>query len=191
MPAPLLILPFLVDAPCANMATDLWMLRSFPQQESPRFRHYGWDRTCHTFGYGQDFDWVSQQTGESCESLCRRPTGGGLVDHRDDWTYALVIPAIHPAANSQIRASYEALHCELAKSMSLLGVETKAVASAYHKLVEELLGELQVLTKVPASAIESIAGERVAEGVVRARMENVTISPGFDGEYGHVRIWPD
>ena len=71
------------------------------------------------------------------------------------------------------------------------GVETKAVASTYHKLVEELLGELQVLTKVPASAIKSIAGERVAEGVVRARMENVTISPGFDGEYGHVRLWPD
>jgi PHP family Zn ribbon phosphoesterase len=71
------------------------------------------------------------------------------------------------------------------------GVETKAVTGAYHKLVEELLGELQVLTNSPASAIESIAGERVAEGVVRARMGNVTISPGFDGEYGRVSIWPD
>jgi PHP family Zn ribbon phosphoesterase len=71
------------------------------------------------------------------------------------------------------------------------GVETKAVAGVYHKLVDELLGELPVLTNVPASAIESIAGERVAEGVVRARGGNVTISPGFDGEYGRVSIWPD
>jgi len=133
MSPPLLTLPFLEDAPCANMATDLWMLRSFPQRESPRFRHYGWDRPCHTFGYGQDFDWVSQHTGQSCESLCRRPTGGGLVDHRDDWTYALVIPSTHPAASSQIRASYEALHCALAESMSLLGAETKAVAPPLRK----------------------------------------------------------
>ena len=71
------------------------------------------------------------------------------------------------------------------------GLETKTVATAYHKLVSELDGELRTLTDAPASVIESLAGERVAEGVIRARSGNVTVSPGFDGEYGRVSIWPD
>ena len=122
MSAPLLVLPLREEAPAANMATDLCMLRAFPRPECPRFRHYAWNRPCHTFGYGQDFKWVAEQTGESLDALCRRPTGGGVVDHRDDWTYALVIPATHPAAGHQIRSSYEALHRALAEAMALLVV---------------------------------------------------------------------
>ncbi len=127
MSTPLLVLPLREEAPAANMATDLCMLRAFPRPECPRFRHYAWNRPCHTFGYGQDFKWVAEQTGESLDALCRRPTGGGVVDHRDDWTYALVIPATHPAAGHQIRSSYEALHRALAEAMALLGVATTAV----------------------------------------------------------------
>jgi PHP family Zn ribbon phosphoesterase len=70
------------------------------------------------------------------------------------------------------------------------GLNTKTVTTAYHKLVHELDGELRVLTESSPSATESIEGERVAEGVVRARTGNVSISPGFDGEYGRVSIWP-
>lgn len=78
-------------------------------------------------------DWVVEQTGASMESLCRRPTGGGVVDHREDWTYALVIPAEHPAAGSQIRASYEALHLALGKAMNLLGAPTKGIPPPLNK----------------------------------------------------------
>lgn len=127
MAAPLLVLPFREENPVANMATDLWMLRAFPRPECPRLRHYAWDCPCHTFGYGQSIDWVVEQTGAPMESLCRRPTGGGVVDHREDWTYSLVIPAEHPAAGSQIRDSYEALHFALGKAMDSLGVETKGI----------------------------------------------------------------
>ena len=38
-------------------------------------------------------------------------------------------------------------------------------------------------------AIEAAAGERVAEGVMRARTGQVTIDPGYDGVYGKVRLW--
>ncbi|MFP6901272.1 MAG: hypothetical protein VCA36_10035 [Opitutales bacterium] len=123
----MLVLPPREDGPPTNMAIDLWMLRAFPRPECPRFRHYTWNRPCHTFGYGQDFAWVSEQTGATPESLCRRPTGGGVVDHRDDWTYALVIPASHPAAGSEVRASYQALHGALGKALVSLDVQTNMV----------------------------------------------------------------
>jgi len=127
MAAPLLVLPLRKEAPVANMATDLWMLRAFPRPECPRFRHYAWKRPCHTFGYGQNLEWVAEQTGGSWDALCRRPTGGGVVDHRADWTYAFVIPTGHPAAGRQIRSSYEALHRALGETLALLGAATAMV----------------------------------------------------------------
>ena len=71
------------------------------------------------------------------------------------------------------------------------GPETRAVAGTYDKLVREIGSELRTLTEAPSAEIESAADERIAEGVARARAGNVTISPGFDGEYGRVSIWPD
>ena len=126
----LLVLPPRENTPSANMAIDMWMLRAFRLSQCPRFRHYSWDRPCHTFGYGQDFAWVSEQTGESAQALCRRPTGGGVVDHRDDWTYALVIPKSHPAAGTEIRATYQALHQALGEALHILGFQTEMVNPA-------------------------------------------------------------
>ncbi len=130
MSPPLLTLPFVKDQPFGNMATDLCLLRAFGRPECPRLRHYGWAMPCHTFGFGQNIDWVARQTGEPLHSLCRRPTGGGVVDHRQDWTYALVIPSTHPFANRQMRDTYEALHKALAEALSDLGVETNSTCSA-------------------------------------------------------------
>jgi lipoate-protein ligase A len=53
-----------------------------------------------------------------------------VVDHLDDWTYALVIPASHPAAGSEIRATYQALHEALGEALASLGVQTKMIPSS-------------------------------------------------------------
>ena len=66
---------------------------------------------------------------------------------------------------------------------------TKAVRAVYRSLVERVGPELDVLTSAGASAIEAVAGERVAEGVMRARLGRVSVMPGFDGEYGRLRLW--
>ena len=70
-----------------------------------------------------------------------------------------------------------------------VGRRTKRVNAVYQRLCDELGGELQVLSSVDEADICAVAGERVAEAVIRARRGMVAIEPGFDGQYGVVRVW--
>ena len=72
-----------------------------------------------------------------------------------------------------------------------VGRKSKRVASVHQKLCHELGGELNVLSAAEQGDIQAAAGERVAEAVLRARTGRVLVEPGFDGQYGTVRVWPE
>ena len=117
---PLDLLPPRSDSAAANMAADFLLLQHYPNPTHARWRHYHWHRPAITFGYGQKIADVLTQIGpEAAElELCRRPTGGGIVDHRDDWTYALVIPAKHPLGAAPAGESYTAVHQALSDTLN-------------------------------------------------------------------------
>ena len=69
------------------------------------------------------------------------------------------------------------------------GPGTKGVQRDYRRTVEELGGEVYTLIHAGAAELELVAGERVAEGVLRARSGKVQVEPGFDGQYGKVKVW--
>ncbi|MDB6127143.1 MAG: biotin/lipoate protein ligase, partial [Verrucomicrobia bacterium] len=96
-----------------------------------RFRHYGWHRPAFTFGYSQKIGFVraSLPPGERLD-VCRRPTGGGIVDHRDDWTYSLVIPRGHPLEDLRATQSYREVHECLATALRAQGVPAVTQQSA-------------------------------------------------------------
>lgn len=105
------------------MATDFLMLQRYQPVEAVRFRHYEWARPAYSFGMSQRFAYIqSEVQDESCE-LCRRPTGGGLVSHLEDWTYALVIPATHPASRGDPLESYRNVHAAIAAAITRQGNE--------------------------------------------------------------------
>ena len=115
------------------MAVDFMMLQRYPHAQVSRFRHYGWRSPAFTFGYSQKIAFVraSLPAGETFE-LCRRPTGGGLVDHRDDWTFSLVIPRGHALEEVRATQSYREIHERLAEALRRQGVAavTKKIAAS-------------------------------------------------------------
>lgn len=105
------------------MALDFLLLQRYPAANAPRFRHYHWRKASFTFGYSQKIEFVRSTLppGESFD-LCRRPTGGGIVDHRDDWTYTLVIPRGHALEDLRATQSYREVHECLTQALQRQGI---------------------------------------------------------------------
>lgn len=124
------LLPHRTAGAAENMAADFLLLQRYPEPAHARFRHYDWRGPAFTFGYGQKIAYVREQITHLLSSgvervfpdalsvdLTRRPTGGGVVDHRDDWTFALVIPRGHALYDARAIESYRQIHADLVAAL--------------------------------------------------------------------------
>jgi lipoate-protein ligase A len=87
----------------------------FEAATGPVLRVFCWDAPAVTFGFGQSVSAVRAQWGD--RPLTRRWTGGGVVEHGADWTFALVVPAAEPFARIRPSESYCLLHRALAAAL--------------------------------------------------------------------------
>jgi len=118
------LLPDRCGSAAENMATDFLLLQRYPSAHTAvRLRHYTWQIPSITFGFSQKYALVRDQLAalnptEERLDLTRRATGGGLVDHRNDWTYALVIPRGHGLETHPASQSYRLVHEALAAALT-------------------------------------------------------------------------
>ncbi len=115
---------------------------------------------------------------------CGKPVTRGVM-HRVE------ILADQPAGHRAQRAlPYRSLVplVELIAEVRGAGVKTKGVTEAYNQLLASLGNEFEILMNVPIAAIEENGGMLLALAIQRMREGNVTITPGYDGEYGTVRL---
>ncbi|RYD32635.1 MAG: hypothetical protein EOP87_12460 [Verrucomicrobiaceae bacterium] len=96
-----------------NMAVDEWLLES---TVDPVLRVYGWSGAWGSLGC---FCCLNQAI-ENLPNvgLVRRSTGGGIVDHQNDWTYSLVIPETSELARIRAMDSYRLIHERLSLVLS-------------------------------------------------------------------------
>jgi uncharacterized protein (TIGR00375 family) len=78
----------------------------------------------------------------------------------------------------------------IAEALSV-GRDTAVVRNEYLKLCRHFGSEFEVLINASFDALKEATREKVAQGVLRARQGEVTINPGYDGEFGKVRIFPE
>jgi len=110
-------------APASNMAFDEALLLQAAAVGVPVFRWYGWASPAATFGYFQKYAEI--ETWTRIRPLLRRPTGGGLVPHLADWTYAFAVPPGHPWYALRAPESYERMHRWLERAFQECGVPTE------------------------------------------------------------------
>lgn len=70
-----------------------------------------------------------------------------------------------------------------------LGSKTKTVKAEYDNLIKAFKSELHILMNVPAHELSGVAKPEVVEGIERVRAGKLSIEPGFDGEFGKIKIF--
>jgi PHP family Zn ribbon phosphoesterase len=58
-------------------------------------------------------------------------------------------------------------------------------------LIRNFGNEMKILTEVPIEKLSIIVLPKILEGIKRVREGNLMIEPGFDGQYGTVKIFFD
>lgn len=126
------------------MAVDEWLLDT---AERPVLRVYRWAGDWASLGY---FGKIGEARGLfPGVALVRRWTGGGMVDHRADWTYTVVAPQGEPLAGWRGAESYRQLHAALAATLNAEGTmarlsegegETGAALCFENPVSHDLLG---------------------------------------------------
>ncbi len=78
---------------------------------------------------------------------------------------------------------------ELLAELYECGAATKKVRRSYFRLLHALGPELDILRTRPLAEIEAADSPLLAEAIRRVRAGQVIRKPGFDGEYGEIRVF--
>lgn len=108
-----------------NMAVDQLLMERVGGL--PLLRVYQWSEPTVSFGYFLPLtDAMGAFPGGEL-TYVRRWTGGGVVDHRVDVTYTLVVPRNHCLATSHGKESYGVIHSALAEALQGLGRDVRLI----------------------------------------------------------------
>lgn len=105
------------------MALDEALLEASNALGKPVVRLYQWTGAPATFGYFQNYADVQHMT--PLRPLIRRPTGGGVVPHKEDWTYSLMFPVAHAWYELRAAESYKRAHEWIRSAFTRLGLDTE------------------------------------------------------------------
>ena len=71
------------------------------------------------------------------------------------------------------------------------GPTSKKVKAKYKELIKKFGNELKILLEIQPKQLEEINEKKIAEALRRLRLGNIEIQPGYDGEYGVVKIFKE
>ena len=109
------------------MAIDEWLLETIV---CPVLRVYRWKGDWGSIGY---FGGIAEARDLVPDlAMVRRWTGGGIVDHRGDWTYTLVVPKNDPVAKLRGGESYLQIHEILMETINSESNRLKIVNNSQH-----------------------------------------------------------
>lgn len=69
------------------------------------------------------------------------------------------------------------------------GVASAKIQREYKRLTSIAGSEFRLLLDMPEAELRTIAGDKTAEAVIKVRNGDLKILPGYDGEYGKVKIF--
>jgi len=139
-----------------NMAIDQILLEQI--SDTPLLRFYDWKTPTISFGYFESLSLAKSCFSGADLNYIRRLTGGGIVDHRADLTYTLIIPSNHSWASLRGSENYRIIHQIVADAMESTGVSCKLIECTHSHLADN---KVCFINPVQHDII-NLAGEKLA-----------------------------
>lgn len=102
-----------------QMEQDAELIESLVLLKKPLVRFYSWRQKTITYGYFIDpnrvIDCASAE--RAGYEVARRPTGGGLLFHDNDFSFTVALGCCHPAYSSQVLENYRLINGALIASV--------------------------------------------------------------------------
>jgi len=172
----LIILPNAFGDAATNMALDATLLYTLPKGIAA-LRHYGWTEPAITFGYTQRISEINATFSEELRR-CRRLTGGGIVDHRNDWTYALALQIDLPPAHRPATELYATIHRCIQSALESQSIQSQLAPCprACGKLPgKELTGPEQCFVQATANDVIHLDGTKIAGAAMKRCREGLLL----------------
>ena len=155
----------------------LFTIEFFPEEGK---YHYDGHRLCGV-------SWAPEETKKHSGicSVCGRKVTVGVMNRMNALADR---PLGYTDARRTPYKSIVPLH-EVVREALGCGKTSKKIPETYANLIKEFGSEFGILLDVP---VADIAADfpRIAEAVDRVRSGDITIVPGYDGEFGHVSVFP-
>ncbi len=77
----------------------------------------------------------------------------------------------------------------IAESFGIKSRNSQKVQSEYKKIIQNLGPEINVIKDVDLNKLKEVTTPQIVEGISRVREERLIIEPGYDGQYGVIKIF--
>ena len=159
-----------------NMAIDEALL--FSGGDCPLFRAYRWRQRPVSIGYFSS--WEQAVTVYPGREIVRRWTGGGMVEHGDDFTYSLLLPVnCRPPASRDL---YREVHTRIVETLAANGRSAAVVPTGSGPSLPGRCFERSVENDVEIAGVK-VAGaaiRRLRCGVIfQGSVQGISIDPEF------------
>ncbi len=167
-----------LDGP-ANMAVDEALLDGFdPGRSTPVLRLYGWSPPALSLGRFQDSSAVLDldRCREDGVPVVRRITGGGVIYHADELTYAIVCAPRHLPPAATIKESFRHLTAFLLRFYGALGLDAAWAADISEE--PSRLGERTPFCFAGREEFDVMIGGRKIGGNAQRRLRSAIFQHG-------------
>jgi len=117
---------------------------------------------------------------------CRKPLTIGVLNRVEELADRPV--GYRPAEAPNFEKLVE-LDKIIAESLGIASRNSKKVQEVYGEMIATLGSELTILRKVKVEEIAQHFGSRLAQAIERVRRGQLVVNPGFDGQYGQIKIF--
>ena len=169
-----------ITSPSASSGRLLYTIEFYPEEG---MYHLDGHRDC-----GVRFTPEETKKNKGICPVCKKPLVIGVLNRVDELADR---PAGFKPEGARGFKKLVELDKIIAEAMNIKSRKSKRVQAEYNNIIRRAGTEMAVLLDLPLDDIAKITLPSVVEGIKRMRAGNLIVEPGFDGQYGVVKIFKD